>query len=303
METNKEIETGIPKRRALGRGLEELFNNEVLDYQTVEERIVKETDQDEITMIKIDELRSNPYQPRKVFDEEALEELAASIKEHGVFQPIIVKKSIKGYEIIAGERRVKASKLAGKETIPAIIRDFNDTQMMEIALLENLQREDLNAIEEATAYKKLQETLSLTQEELAKRLGKSRSHITNMLGLLTLPTSVKKAIEKKKITMGHARVLSKLDNEDQQNELLDKIIEEGLSVRSLESLTQEPLIIKTHEQKPKVKKENEYTYLQEELSEKLGTKVVIKKNKIEINFVNKNDLNRLLEYINIDINK
>jgi ParB family chromosome partitioning protein len=187
---NNVTETGIPKRRALGRGLEELFNSEVLDYTTVEEKIVNDTPKEEITMVKLDELRSNPYQPRKNFDEEALKELSHSIKEHGVLQPIIVKQSIKGYEIIAGERRVKASIMAGLKEIPAIIRDFNDTQMMEIALLENLQREDLNAIEEATAYKKLQETLSLTQEELARRLGKSRSHITNMIGLLNLPESI-----------------------------------------------------------------------------------------------------------------
>ena len=296
-------ESGIPKRRALGRGLEELFNSEVLDYSTVEEKIVKETPKKEIVDVKLDELRSNPYQPRKVFDKEALQELADSIKEHGVFQPIIVKKSIKGYEIIAGERRVKASKLAGLETIPAIIQDFNDTQMMEIALLENLQRENLNAIEEATAYKKLQETLSLTQEALAKRLGKSRSHITNMLGLLTLPDVVKKEIENNNISMAHARVLSKLDDKTQQEELVDRIIKEGLSVRQVEELSQEPKIIKTNPQRHKEKKENEYSYLQSELSEKLGTKVVIKKNKIEISFVNNNDLNRLLEYMNIEVGK
>lgn len=198
METNIN-ESGIPKRRALGRGLEELFNSEVLDYSSVEEKIVSETPKDEITMVDLSELRSNPYQPRKIFDEQALEELANSIKEHGVFQPIIVKKSIKGYEIIAGERRVKASLMAGLTQIPAIVRDFNDTQMMEIALLENLQRENLTAIEEATAYKKLQETLGLTQEELAKRLGKSRSHITNMLGLLTLPDTIQEDISTKKL--------------------------------------------------------------------------------------------------------
>ena len=130
-------ESGIPKRRALGRGLEELFNNEVIDYNVVEEKIVNETPKESIAMIKLDELRSNPYQPRKNFDEKALQELADSIKEHGVFQPIIVKKAIKGYEIIAGERRVKASRIAGLNEIPAIIKDFNDTQMMEIALLEN----------------------------------------------------------------------------------------------------------------------------------------------------------------------
>ena len=298
MENN---ESGIPKRRALGRGLEELFNNEILDYNTVEEKIVEETPKDEITMINIDELRSNPYQPRKDFNEEALKELAESIKEHGVFQPIIVKKAIKGYEIIAGERRVKASKLAGLKEVPAIIRDFNDTQMMEIALLENLQRENLNAIEEATAYKKLIETLSLTQDSLAKRLGKSRSHITNMLGILTLPEEIQKDIIDKKISMGHARVLSKIENKEQQLELANRIVEEGISVRKLEELEQQPTIIKSNPQKERKKEVNEYSYLEEELSEKLGTKVVIKKNKMEISFVNTQDLNRLLEYMNIEV--
>ncbi|MCI8460935.1 MAG: ParB/RepB/Spo0J family partition protein [Bacilli bacterium] len=303
METNNIAESGIPKRRALGRGLEELFNSEVLDYSSVEEKIVNETPKDEVTQIPLGELRSNPYQPRKIFDETALEELANSIKEHGVFQPIIVKKSIKGYEIIAGERRVKASLMAGLKEIPAIVRDFNDTQMMEIALLENLQRENLTAIEEATAYKKLQETLSITQEELAKRLGKSRSHITNMLGLLNLPEPIQEDISNKKITMGHARVLSKLDSVDQQKELVEKVISEGISVRELEELTHEPTIIKTNPQRPRVKEDNEYSYLQNELSERLGTKVVIKKNKIEISFVNGNDLNRLLEFMNIEVEK
>ncbi|MBR2828812.1 MAG: ParB/RepB/Spo0J family partition protein [Bacilli bacterium] len=298
---NNNMESMIPKRRALGRGLEELFSNEVLDYTTISDKIVEQSTKDEIVLLPLSELRPNPYQPRKIFDEEALKELSDSIKEHGVFQPIIVKKAIKGYEIIAGERRVKASLMAGKKEIPAIIRDFNDTQMMEIALLENLQRENLTPIEEATAYKKLQETLSLTQEELAKRLGKSRSHLTNMLGLLTLPEIVKEEVNKKTISMAHARVLSKLDNKVQQEELLNKIITDGISVRELEELTQEPRIIKTHPQRGKDKKENEYLYLQNELSERLGTKVSIKKNKIEISFVNANDLNRLLEELNIEV--
>ena len=303
MENNNFQESGIPRRRALGRGLEELFNNEVLDYSAVEKKIVNETPKEEIVNVRLDELRSNPYQPRKVFDEEALKELADSIKEHGVFQPIIVKKSIKGYEIIAGERRVKASRLAGLTEIPAIIRDFNDQEMMEIALLENLQRENLNAIEEATAYKKLQETLAVTQEELAKRLGKSRSHITNMIGILSLPQNIQDEISKNNVSMGHARVLSKLSDESQQQTLLDKIINEGISVRELENLTQSPEVKKVNPQVKKTIQNTEYLYLQEELSEKLGTKVVIKKNKIEISFVNENDLNRLLEYINIDVNK
>ena len=295
-------ESGIPKRRALGRGLEELFNNEVIDYNVVEEKIVNETPKESIAMIKLDELRSNPYQPRKNFDEKALQELADSIKEHGVFQPIIVKKAIKGYEIIAGERRVKASRIAGLNEIPAIIKDFNDTQMMEIALLENLQREDLTAIEEANAYKKLQETLNLTQEELAKRLGKSRSHITNMLGLLNLPKNIQEDIANSKITMGHARVLSKLENIDQVLKLEEKVIKEGISVRELEELTKNKDIVKHNPQKRK-DTNTEYLYLQRELSEKLGTKVTIKKNKVEIYFVNNNDLNRLLEYMNIEVGK
>ncbi len=303
MNQNNIEESGIPKRKALGRGLEELFSNEVLDYSTVEKSILTETNKDEIVMLPLEELRSNPYQPRKVFDEEALQELASSIKEHGVFQPIIAKKSIHGYEIIAGERRVKASKLAGLKEIPAIIRNFNDTQMMEIALLENLQREDLNAIEEATAYHKLQETLSLTQEELAKRLGKSRSHITNMLGLLTLPASIQEDVSNKKISMGHARALSKLDNAEEQRKLADQIIRDGMSVRELEIIAQQPTIIKTNPQRSRIKETNEYSYLQNELSEKLGTKVVVRKNKIEISFVNNNDLNRLLEIMNIEVGR
>ncbi|MBQ6497613.1 MAG: ParB/RepB/Spo0J family partition protein [Bacilli bacterium] len=301
METNNISESGIPKRRALGKGLEELFSNDVIDYNTVEEQIVNETPKEEVVMLKLDELRSNPYQPRKNFDEVALQELADSIKEHGVIQPIIAKKSIKGYEIIAGERRVKASRMVGLTEIPAIVKDFTDQQMMEIALLENLQRENLSAIEEANAYKKLQETLILTQEELAKRLGKSRSHITNMLGLLSLPQNIQEKINNKEISMGHARVLSKLQDENQQQELAKKIVNDGISVRELEKLTMEPTIIKTNPQRKREEKNPQYVYLQSELSEKLGTKVVVKKNKIEISFVNDNDLNRLLEYMNIEV--
>ena len=288
------------KRRALGRGLEELFNNEPLAYDKMEEKILTETPKEEITTVKLEELRSNPYQPRQVFDQTALEELSNSIKEHGVFQPIIIKKSIKGYEIIAGERRVKASKMAGLEEIPAIIRDFTDEEMMEIALLENLQRENLSAIEEANAYKKLLDQLNLTQENLAKRLGKSRSHITNMIGLLTLPEDIQKEISLKRISMGHARVLSKLDNKEQQRALANKIIKQDLSVRQLEDLTQsKEKYIRTH--KIKTTKNNEYKYLEDDLTEKLGTKVKIKSNKLEIKFVNNKDLNRLLEIMNLNI--
>lgn len=290
------------KRRALGRGLEELFNNEPLDYNKIEEKIITETPKEEIIKVPIEELRSNPYQPRKIFDEKALDELATSIKEHGVFQPIIIKKSIKGYEIIAGERRVKASQKAGLKEIPAIVRDFTDNEMMEIALLENLQRENLSAIEEANAYKNLLTSLNLTQEQLSERIGKSRSHITNMIGLLSLPSTTQNLINQKEITMGHARVLSKLKDENQINELTDRIITEGISVRELEELTSN----NDYERKNKIvrvkskSENNEYKYLEESLGEKLGTKVKIKSNKIEISFTNVNDLNRLLEIMNLD---
>lgn len=288
------------RRKALGRGLEELFNNEPMDYEKIEEKIIEETNNEEIVELPLSELRSNPYQPRKNFDEKALQELANSIKEHEVFQPIIAKKSIKGYEIIAGERRVKASILAGKETIPAILRDFSDQDMMEIALLENLQRENLNALEEAMAYKKLLDELQLTQESLAQRLGKSRSHITNMLGLLTLPEAVKDMIMEGKISMSHARVLSKIQNSEQVKELADKIIVDGLSVREIENLSHSNTLEKKNTQVRHDTNRNEYKVIEEELSEKFGTKVKVKNNKVEIQFVNSNDLNRILEIIGLD---
>lgn len=288
------------RRKALGRGLEELFNNEPMDYEKIEEKIIDESTNEEIVELPLSELRSNPYQPRKNFDETALQELSNSIKEHGVFQPIIAKKSIKGYEIIAGERRVKASILAGKETIPAILRDFSDQDMMEIALLENLQRENLNALEEAIAYKKLLDELSLTQEQLAKRLGKSRSHITNMLGLLTLPEEVKDTIMDGKLSMSHARVLSKIEDSEKVKELANKIIVDGLSVREVENLSHNDNFEKKNIQIRHNTNRNEYRVIEEELSEKFGTKVRIKNNKIELQFVNPNDLNRILEIIGLD---
>ena len=225
-------------------------------------------------------------------------ELANSIKEHGVFQPIIVKKSVKGYEIIAGERRVKASSIAGKETIPAIIRDFSDQEMMEIALLENLQRENLNAIEEASAYQKLLENLNLTQEELASRLGKSRSHITNMIGLLTLPDEVKEMILNDKISMSHARVLSKMKDKNEIIALANKIINEKLNVRDVEYLSQNSNIEKKHKVANKTV-DSKYRYIENELSERFGTKVRVKNNKVIISFVNDNDLNRLIEMFQV----
>jgi len=287
------------KRRALGKGLEQLFNNEILDFNTIETTIVETATPEEIVQVNLVELRSNPYQPRKHFDEDALQELSNSIKEHGVFQPIIVKKSIKGYEIVAGERRVKASKLAGLTTIPAIIKDFTDDQMMEIALLENLQRENLSAIEEAWAYKNILDALMITQEELAHRLGKSRSHVTNMIGLLRLPKDVQDMVMHDEISMGHARVLSKLEDLNQIRTLAEEVIKHNLSVRDLESKTSNDAFKKKI---PTIreKKTGEYGYVETALKEKLGTKVKVTDRKIEISFSNANDLQRILEIIHID---
>ncbi len=287
------------KKRALGRGLEQLFNTDNLNMSQIEQQIYEETPNEEIVELDINDLRPNPYQPRQVFNEEALQELASSIKEHGVFQPIIVKKSIKGYDIIAGERRYRASKLAGKKTIPAIIRQFTDEQMMEIALLENLQREDLNAMEEAKAYQSLIDHLHITQEEVSKRVGKSRSHITNMLGLLRLPKEVQTMINDKKLTMGHARVLSKLENEQQIIQMAEDIVENKKSVREAETLAQDKDVehkVKMNRRKPT---SSEYRYVEELLRDKLDTRVRIKEKKIEINFTNKADLNRILEILQV----
>ena len=290
----------MPRRRALGKGLEELFNAEVLDFDSLEEKIVTETPKEEIVDIKIDELRSNPYQPRKVFDQGALQELSDSIKQHGVFQPIIVKKSIHGYEIIAGERRVKASKMAGLDTVPAIVREFDDSEMMEIALLENLQREDLNPFEEANAYIKIMEAKNLTHEELAKVLGKSQSYITNTIGLLRLPDNIRELVINGKLSMTHARILSKMSDYNTINLLADRIVKENLSVRDLEEIAKGNNIGKLVKVHRTVKEsDREYKYAEELLCEKLDSKVRVYKNKIEVKFSNMEDLNRILEILNI----
>ena len=289
-----------PRRRALGKGLEELFNAEVLDFDSLEEKIVTETPKEEIVEINLDELRSNPYQPRKVFDEDALRELSESIKKHGVFQPIIVKRSIKGYEIIAGERRVKASRMAGLSTVPAIVRDFNDTEMMEIALLENLQREDLNPFEEANAYIKIMEAKNLTHDELAKVLGKSQSYVTNTIGLLRLPDEIRELVINGKLSMTHARILSKMSDRNTIAMLAERIIKENLSVRDLEEIAKGNNINKIVKVNRKVKESDlEYKYAEELLCEKLDSKVRVYKNKIEVKFSNTEDLNRILDILNI----
>lgn len=290
------------KNKALGRGLEQLFNSEILDFNSFESNILESADQNDIKEINLSEIRSNPYQPRKTFNKEALEELAESIKNYGVFQPVIVKKSIKGYDLIAGERRVRASKLAGLEKIPAIIKDFSDELMREIALLENLQRENLTGIELAWAYKGIIDSLHITQDELASKIGKSRSSVTNVLGLLNLPTNVQNMVLDGKISMGHARELSKLDDKDKVTELAKRIVDEDLSVRDIEQLSKESDIKRKNPITRVSNNNSNYNYIEKELSLHFGTKVKVKGKKIEINFTNDNDLDRLLEIMNIKIN-
>lgn len=294
----------MPKdsRKALGTGLEQLFSSAQLDFNTLEKEIVTSTPESDIKMIPISEIRSNPYQPRLHFDQEALQELADSIKEHGVFEPIIVKKSIKGYELVAGERRTKASKLAGLETIPAIVKDFNDQQMMEIAILENIQRENLSPIEEAQAYKNFMNKMDMTQEEIAKRFGKSRSHITNLLGLLSLPSEVQKDVTKGNITMSHARVLSKLENKDQILELASEVKEKGISVRELEDISRGgDLAKKKPVFKPKTPVSARNKVYESALKDVVGSKVSISSNKITISYNSQADLDRIMEILNVEI--
>lgn len=275
--------------KGLGKGINALFNTVDSNEETVEE-------------IKIKDLRPNPYQPRKTFDEDALSDLKESIQQHGVLQPIIVRKSIKGYDIVAGERRFRAAQQAGLTTIPAIVREFSETLMREIALLENLQREDLSPLEEAEAYASLLDHLSVTQEELAKRLGKSRPHIANHLRLLTLPDEVQKLIADGKLSMGHGRTLLSLKNKNKLAPLVKKIVDEGLNVRQVEKLVQQlnenvPRETKKKETpKDRVLKERE-SFLQNYFGTSVSIKKQKKKGKIEIEFLSNEDLERILELL------
>ncbi len=293
------------KRKALGKGLEQLFNSEPLNFDTLnnyEKEIVEvASNNGGIVELDINEIRSNPHQPREFFDEEALNELAESIKEHGLLEPIIVKKSIKGYDLVAGERRTKAAKIAGLEKIPAIIKDFTDQQMMEIALIENIQREDLSPIEEARAYKNYIDSTGYTQEEVAKKFGKSRSYITNLLGLLSLPQYVQKEVINGSISMSHARVLSKIDDIDMVINLAQKVIEDGISVRELETLSREEDVVKKNKIVRTVVLNPRFKIYESVLRDTIGTKVQISKNKISIPFDSDKDLERILEILNIDV--
>ena len=274
----------------LGKGLNAFFSN-------------VEVEKDEfIREINIAECRPNPYQPRKIFEQEAIEELKQSIEEYGILQPLIVRKTIKGYEIVVGERRFRAAKEAKLDTVPVVIRELTEQQMMEIAVLENLQREDLTPIEEAAAYQMLMGKLKITQEELSKRLGKSRPHIANHVRLLSLPAKIQELITEGKISMGHGRALLGLRKKESIMKVVEKVLKDGLNVRQLEHLIQELNEHVPRETKKPVPEKDIFIKEQESsLCERFGTKVQIKqtkdKGKIEIEFFSKEDLERILDML------
>ena len=277
--------------KRLGKGLGAIFGDD-LDSVINEIANNEAVNKGDSIKIKVNDIRPNPYQPRKKFNEEGLNELADSIKEHGVFNPILVRKSLKGYELIAGERRLRASKLAKQAEIPAIILDFDDKGMMEVSLLENIQREDLSPLDEAKAYEQLIKKLNYTQEVLGKRVSKSRTYITNTLRLLKLPVKVQDLLNKGKLTYGHARALLSIEDEDKMLELANRCVKENLTVRDIEKLAKGDAPTKVK----KPKKTNPYlNSVRRTLENKLNTQVDVEEKKIVIHYKNTSELNDILE--------
>ncbi|TVX99958.1 ParB/RepB/Spo0J family partition protein [Cohnella terricola] len=276
--------------KRLGKGLDALITS----------LSIKEDDK--IVEIPLTQLRANPYQPRKTFEEDAIKELAESIREHGVIQPIVVRQALKGYEIIAGERRFRASQMLGNATIPAVVRTYNDQQVMEIALIENVQREDLNSIEVAIAYQAIMNQFNLTQEELSLKVGKSRSHIANFLRLLSLPDEIKDYVSRGTLSMGHARALAGIKEDALRRQLAKQTVAGEWSVRELEEVVQKTDTKTSVKPKAKAKKRDPFIEeIEETLREKFQTTVRIKPNKdkgkIELSYFGKTDLERLLELL------
>lgn len=279
----------------LGKGLAAIFGEDVNDVLEDIQQGKSDTHVSGRFEVSIDDVRPNPYQPRKTFDEGRLRELADSIRQHGVFTPILVKRSLGGYELIAGERRLRACRLAGIKKIPAIEMEFDDQQMMEIALLENIQREDLNAIEEAKAYEKLIQKVGYTQEELARRIGKSREHVANMMRLLKLPARLQQHVTAHELSMGHVRALLSLEDETMMEEVAQKAIREQLSVRAVEKLVKSMV-----QPKPKKKEKPRDIHLEaveHRLQDRFQTTVKVANGQIVIRYSGDDDLNRILEMI------
>ncbi len=294
--------------RGLGKGLDSLIPNALGETKTKKETTVKsktETaeEKEPQTLVKITKVEPNREQPRKNFDEDALQELADSIKQFGLLQPILVQNRKDYYEIIAGERRWRAAKLAGLKEVPVIIRNYTEQEIVEISLIENIQREDLNPIEEAQAYKRLLTEFHLKQDEVAERVSKSRAAVTNSIRLLKLNEEVQRMVVDEMISTGHARALLAVENPEEQYNLAQRIFDEKLSVRDVEKL------VKNLHKPAKPKKVDDktmqviYQDIEEKLKQKLGRKVIVTSKgegsgKIEIEFYNHEDLDRLLDVLN-----
>ena len=273
------------KKTGLGRGLDALIDTSHVDTNG----------SSSISEIELAKIVANPDQPRRSFDEEAMQELADSIREHGVISPITLRDNGDGtYMIIAGERRFRASKLADLERIPAYIRTAKDEQVMEWALIENIQREDLDAIEIALAYQRLMDDYNLTQERMAERVGKKRATVANYLRLLKLPAEIQVGIKDRLIEMGHARAILGTPSPERQLALYQRILRDGLSVRKVEALAQEDRLSKNPQAKREV---NPYVALGKELSLNSGLKIKIKNNKVVISFEDEDELRRIIERI------
>lgn len=284
------------KQRGLGKGLNSIFGQDVEQYLDDIQNNAAEAPGRREVELPIEEIRPNPYQPRKEFDKKALEELSDSIKTHGIFTPLLVRKSVSGYDLITGERRLRAAKMAGLKTVPAIQVEFTEEQMMEIAILENVQREDLNPIEEAAAYESLIQKLGYTQEKLAERVGKSREYCANIMRLLKLPEDVQSMVVNKELTMSHVRPLLSLNDEEEIFDAAEKIKKNKMSVREVEAYVRD---VNGGGQKNPKKKEKDPMIrdLEIQLSEKLGTQVVFSKKSFTISYHDTDDLNRILELI------
>ena len=288
------------KQKGLGRGLDSIFGSNVEQFLDDIQSSAKEVPGRREVEIAIEEIRPNPYQPRKEFDQTALNELADSIRTHGIFTPLLVRKSVSGYDLITGERRLRAAKIAGLKVVPAISVDFTEEQMMEIAILENVQREDLNAIEEAAAYDSLVKKLGYTQEKLAERVGKSREYCANIMRLLKLPSEVQKLVVDKRLAMGHVRPLLGLKDEMEMLDAAEKIMKEKMSVREVEAYVRDINAeeVKPNKTKPEKKRDPIIHDLEHQISVKLGTKVTIQNKKLTIRYTDTEDLNRILEILN-----
>lgn len=307
----------MSKKKALGRGLSALLSDNTPDEKLDVDIQSPATATPEkpspisgIAEIPVDEIEVNPFQPRTHFDQEALEELSESIKVHGIIQPITVRRLTSNqYQLISGERRFQASKLAGLETIPAYIRSANDQQMLEMALIENIQRENLNAIEIALSYQRLISECSLKQDELGERVGKNRATVTNYLRLLRLPPDIQIAVRDNKLSMGHARAIINVDSPEKQLYIFKKTLDEDLSVRKVEELVREMSPKKPEKSEgdntspASPAPSREITQLQSRLSSHFGTRVVVKsdagKGEIKIPFLSVEDLNRIIDILKL----